>query len=98
MNNVKFSSIKMGKIIEKHFPTSSSKGVQQVANLVLVTGKTYITDTNVVAKVATFKGQTFVLLLKPADYASNKAAAITFYRDTSGSVAKRIARKQWKAA
>ena len=98
MKNVKFSSFKMNKIIAKHFPKASAAQVQAMANTVLSISKTYITDTNVIAKVAVVQDKTFVLLLKPAEYAQNKAAAITFYLDTSNSVPQRIARKQWKAA
>ena len=92
---VQFSSHKMDAIIAKHFPSFTAANVQAAANYTARVGKTYTTDTGVIAKVVIVEGQTYALLLKPEDFARGKIAAITFYRDTSNAVARRIASGQW---
>lgn len=95
MINVRFSMEKISNIVEKHFPNASSRAVAIAANHVASVGKTYTTDTGVIVKVAKIKDETFVLMLKPADYDFGRLSAITFYRDTSNAVARRIALGQW---
>ena len=98
MTKVTFSRTKLDMIVEKHFPKADRKTVAQVATLVANSGETFVTDTNVIAKVAVIGDVRFALLLKPAEFAKGQFAAITFYEDTTGSVLRRIQRRQWKAA
>jgi hypothetical protein len=95
MTQVNFSSYKMEEIINKHFPSATATQVRSAAAVVAKVGKVYTTDTGVIAIVAILNNNTFALLLKPEEFARGNLAAVTFYRDTDGSVLRRIARGQW---
>ena len=95
MKNVKFSTVKMNAIIEKHFPRSNGVMIRRAANFIATTGETYTTETGVIAKVGQIKGITFALLLKPKEFARGEIEAITFYCDDRGSVSRRITSGQW---
>jgi len=95
MTQVTFSNHKIDAIIDKHFPSSTATQVRNAAAYVVKVGKAYATDTGLIAIVAKFDGKTYVLLLKVEEFARGEFAAVTFYRDTDGSAAHRIALGQW---
>ena len=105
MTQITNSRWKQELVMQKDWLGMTFKQVEALKQLTAEKGTLFCTNKSdkawleaAMVKVIVYKGETYALLLKAKELRQGKYAMITFYRDTSGDVLKRIRSGQWTRA